>query len=286
MGAPKQKWTAEEEEALKAGVNKHGTGKWKNIQKDPEYTHILAARSNIDLKDKWRNMSVSATGEGSRPKGVKAAAAAAAAAAATTPKVPKTQSAIAIFQSPSSSQTAEDPKDKVLVDPTKNTADGKPPPRYNAMILEALSNIKDPNGADIGAIDNFIEQRHEVPSNFRRLLSSKLRRLVAQNKLEKVQNYYKIKKDATFGTRAHPKSKESRVKQSPDCRFPGSTVMESSIFTAQKIAEAENKSFVASEAVKEAERVEGMAEHSAYMKQFFEDILEQCKRGEPVIMAF
>ncbi|RZC68206.1 hypothetical protein C5167_031456 [Papaver somniferum] len=282
MGAPKQKWTAEEEEALKAGVNKHGTGKWKNIQKDPEYTHILAARSNIDLKDKWRNMSVSATGEGSRPKGVKAAAA----VAATTPKVPKTQSAIAIFQSSSSSQTTEEAKDKVLVDHTKNTTDGKPPPRYNAMILEALSNIKDPNGADIGAIDDFIERRHEVPSNFRRLLSSKLRRLVAQDKLEKVQNYYKIKKDATFGTRSHPKAKESQAKKSPDCRFPGSTIMESSIFTAQKIAEAENKSFVASEAVKEAERVEGMAEHSACMKQFFEDILEQCKRGEPVIMAF
>ncbi|KAI3943215.1 hypothetical protein MKX01_027513 [Papaver californicum] len=280
MGAPKQKWTAEEEEALKAGVNKHGTGKWKNIQKDPEFGHCLAARSNIDLKDKWRNMNVSSNGEGSRPKGVKAAAA----AAATTPKVPKTPAAI--FQSPSSSQTTEDLKDKVL-DPTKNTADGKPPPRYNAMILEALSNIKEPNGADIGAINDFIEQRHEVPSNFRRLLSSKLRRLVAQDKLEKVQNCYKIKKDATFGTRAQtPKGKDSRAKQPQDCRFPGSTIKESTIFTAQKIAEAENKSFVASEAVKEAERVEGMAEHSACMKQFFEDILEQCKRGEPVVMAF
>ncbi|KAI3987768.1 hypothetical protein MKX01_028502 [Papaver californicum] len=271
MGAPKQKWTAEEEEALIAGINKHGAGKWKNIQKDPEYTHILAARSNIDLKDKWRNMSVSATGEGSRPKGVKAAA---------TPKVPKTPSSI--FQSPpSSSQTTDDAKDKVL-DPAKNTPDGKPPPRYAELILEALCNITEPIGADIGSINDFIEQRHEVPSNFRRLLSSKLRRLVAQDKLEKVQNYYKIKKDTTFGTRAQtPKPKESRTKQSQNSRFPGST-----LFTAQKIAEAENKSFVASEAVKEAERVEGMAEQSACMKLFFEDILEQCKRGEPVIMAF
>ncbi|RZC82065.1 hypothetical protein C5167_044636 [Papaver somniferum] len=74
MGAPKQKWTAAEEEALVAGINKHGTGKWKSIQNDPEFSHVLAARSNIDLKDKWRNMSVSATGEGSRPKSVKAVA--------------------------------------------------------------------------------------------------------------------------------------------------------------------------------------------------------------------
>lgn len=50
MGNPKQKWTAEEEEALRAGVRKHGTGKWKNIQKDPEFSHLLNSRSNIDLK--------------------------------------------------------------------------------------------------------------------------------------------------------------------------------------------------------------------------------------------
>ncbi|KAI3967647.1 hypothetical protein MKW92_040380 [Papaver armeniacum] len=195
MGALKQKWTAEEEEALIAGINKHGTGKWKNIQKDPEFSHVLAARSNIDLKDKWRNMCVSATGEGSRPKGGKAAV--------IKPKVPKT---LSVFQyPPSSSQATEE-------DPTKNTPDGmQPPPRYDAMILEAVSNITDPNVADIGSINDFIEQRHKVPSNFRRLLSSNLRRLVAQDKLEKVQllshetkvqTCYKIKKDTTFGTKA------------------------------------------------------------------------------------
>lgn len=50
MGAPKQKWTSEEEEALRAGVDKHGAGKWRTIQKDPEFSHLLATRSNIDLK--------------------------------------------------------------------------------------------------------------------------------------------------------------------------------------------------------------------------------------------
>lgn len=50
MGAPKQKWTSEEEEALRAGVDKHGAGKWRTIQKDPEFSHCLATRSNIDLK--------------------------------------------------------------------------------------------------------------------------------------------------------------------------------------------------------------------------------------------
>ena len=50
MGNPKQKWTSEEEEALRAGVAKHGTGKWKNILRDPEFAPSLTQRSNIDLK--------------------------------------------------------------------------------------------------------------------------------------------------------------------------------------------------------------------------------------------
>ncbi|GJT62350.1 telomere repeat-binding factor 4 [Tanacetum coccineum] len=42
MDNPKQKWTAEEEDALRAGVAKHGTGKGKNIHKDPEFNpHLL-----------------------------------------------------------------------------------------------------------------------------------------------------------------------------------------------------------------------------------------------------
>lgn len=50
MGAPKQKWTAEEEAALKAGIGKHGAGKWRTILKDPEFSNILRYRSNVDLK--------------------------------------------------------------------------------------------------------------------------------------------------------------------------------------------------------------------------------------------
>lgn len=50
MGNQKLKWTAEEEEALLAGVGKHGPGKWKNILRDPEFADQLSNRSNIDLK--------------------------------------------------------------------------------------------------------------------------------------------------------------------------------------------------------------------------------------------
>ncbi|CAI7764015.1 unnamed protein product [Closterium sp. NIES-53] len=50
MGAPKQKWTAEEEGALRAGVDKYGPGKWRAIQKDPVLGPLLTHRSNVDLK--------------------------------------------------------------------------------------------------------------------------------------------------------------------------------------------------------------------------------------------
>ncbi|KAK6227960.1 hypothetical protein SCA6_000300 [Theobroma cacao] len=64
MGNQKQKWTAEEEEALLAGVAKHGPGKWKNVLKYPDFAPHLTRRSNIALKDKWRNLSVSTSGQG------------------------------------------------------------------------------------------------------------------------------------------------------------------------------------------------------------------------------
>jgi len=69
MAAPKRKWTSEEEVALRAGVEKYGSGKWQTILKDPEFAVCLASRSNVDLKDKWRNLlSVSAGGRSKTPK--------------------------------------------------------------------------------------------------------------------------------------------------------------------------------------------------------------------------
>ncbi|WRX11566.1 SANT/Myb domain - like 10 [Theobroma cacao] len=64
MGNQKQIWTAEEEETLLAGVPKHSPGKWKNILEDPDFAPHLPRRSNIALKDKWRNLSVSTSGQG------------------------------------------------------------------------------------------------------------------------------------------------------------------------------------------------------------------------------
>ncbi|KAI3463248.1 hypothetical protein Pfo_019911 [Paulownia fortunei] len=262
MGNHKLKWTAEEEEALKAGVAKHGAGKWKNILIDSEFARILANRSNVDLKDKWRNMGAN-HGQGCganamTPKGK-----------ATAPGAvpPKTQNSSSVFVS----------KDNVNDKPPQSPQDAKNGPKYNAMILEALSSIKDRNGSDFGAIMGFIEKKYEVPQSFRRLLSSKLRKLVLQGTLEKVQKRYKIK-HAALGTKTPtPKQKDVRSRPLQESRLTISaeTVEDATKTAAHKIAEAENKSFVAAEAVKESERVSQMAEDADAVLMCLKEIFEQ-----------
>ncbi|KAK3025791.1 hypothetical protein RJ639_041947 [Escallonia herrerae] len=279
MGNPKQKWTSEEEEALRAGVAKHGTGKWKNIQKDPEFNSFLYSRSNIDLKDKWRNMSVSSNGQGPREK-------------SRTPKVKSNpDAAVTPLPKPhtpaSSTPVAHDAStDAAMDDSSKCILDGKTASRYNNMIFEAITNLKETNGSDTNAIVGYIEQKHELPTNFRRLLSSRLRRLVAQDKLEKVQNGYKLKSDVIVATKAPTsKQREYRPKQSQSTGGLADTVEEAAALAAYQIAEAENKSFVAAEAVKEAERVSKMAEDTDSLLQLAKEIFEKCSRGEIVLMA-
>ncbi|XP_021902869.1 telomere repeat-binding factor 4-like [Carica papaya] len=281
MGNQKQKWKAEEEEALLAGVAKHGPGKWKNILKDPEFAPFLTHRSNIDLKDKWRNLSVNPGGSGAKDKSrtpkLKAVAAAAAAAAASTPNAPNS--------TPSGLVNHNASADIALDDPSNSPADGNNAPRYNSIIFEALSTIKDPNGCDISAIVNYIEQRQEVPQNFRRSLSSRLRRLVAQGKLEKVQNCYKIREDTSLENRtAILRQKDVRLRppQNSPLATCGRAMEEASVTAAYRLAEAENKSYLAAEAVKEAERISKMAEDTDSMLQIVQEIYDQCARGEIV----
>ncbi|KAK9948010.1 hypothetical protein M0R45_003601 [Rubus argutus] len=309
MGNPKQKWTSEEEEALRAGVRKHGTGKWKDIQKDPEFNPFLSSRSNIDLKDKWRNMSVSGLGprEKARMKPRDSPV--------TLFSNPQTSAAASVKRESLAAPVKREPsavasvKGEPLADdsPTEAKTEAKTAPMYNAMILEALSNSTEPNGLETGAIASFIEQRNEVPQNFRRLLSSRLRRLVAQEKLEKIQNCFKIKSDSSGEIKAPPALKQNDTTlapkqidtppapkqndvqptqlQSPGDVIPYESVEEAAVAAAYKIAEAENKSFVAAEAVKESERVSQMFEDTNSVLQLAEEFLKKCLQGEVLLIV-
>ena len=46
----RSQWSSEEEDALRKGVEKYGSGKWRFIQKDAHLSKILHQRSNVDLK--------------------------------------------------------------------------------------------------------------------------------------------------------------------------------------------------------------------------------------------
>lgn len=50
-------WTAREEKVLEAGVKQYGEGAWAKILKDPIIkSGFHAGRTNVHLKDKWRNL--------------------------------------------------------------------------------------------------------------------------------------------------------------------------------------------------------------------------------------
>ncbi|KAG7600567.1 Linker histone H1/H5 domain H15 [Arabidopsis suecica] len=161
LGHRKNKWTVEEEEALLAGIAKHGSGKWSNIVDDPEFAAKLLDRTNINLKDKWRNMKKSRT---------------------------HTLESTSIFTSPSKTSRAVVSNEPFL----SSSSDVSNDTRYDAMVFEAISTINDENGSNLKQMLSFIEEQHEVPQNFKRLLSYSLRILVSQDKLKKVRNRYKI----------------------------------------------------------------------------------------------
>lgn len=95
-----------------------------------------------------------------------------------------------------------------------------------------------------------------------------------------VQNCYKIKKDPLHGIKTPTmKQKDVRQKplQSPSLVNSGDTVEDAALDAAYRVAEAENKSFVAAEAVKESERVSKLAEDTDSMLQLINEIFEKCK---------
>jgi hypothetical protein len=50
-----RRWTQDEEDALRAGVDKHGR-RWMGIKNDPTFSQILKNRSRNDMSQKWREI--------------------------------------------------------------------------------------------------------------------------------------------------------------------------------------------------------------------------------------
>lgn len=97
-----------------------------------------------------------------------------------------------------------------------------------------------------------------------------------------VQNCFKLKEAAVSGTQTPiPKQKDIRPRplQSVNHISSANTVEAAAVAAASQIADAENKSFVAAEAVKEAERISRMAEDTDSLLQLAKEIFEKCNIG-------
>ncbi|XP_073007074.1 single myb histone 5-like [Typha latifolia] len=275
MGAPKQKWTPEEEAALKAGVVKHGAGKWRTILKDPEFSRILHLRSNVDLKDKWRNMSVTASGWGSREK--------ARIALKKSKRIAKND------DSPMAASTVTRDIDDEIVDgkplavsdePLQIAGSKKSVSRLDNLILEAIVKLKEPAGSNKTAIATYIEDQYWPPPDFKRLLSGKLKFLTSSGKLIKVKRKYRIAPSTASSEgrnsevflpegklREPPKFESEKVKpltkpqvDAELARMRNMTAQEAAAAAARAVVEAEIAIAEAEEASKEAEAAEADAE--------------------------
>ncbi|XP_024640205.1 telomere repeat-binding factor 2 isoform X1 [Medicago truncatula] len=280
MGAPKQKWTAEEEAALKAGVVKYGAGKWRTILTDPDFSTILRMRSNVDLKDKWRNINVTAIW-GSRQK----------AKLALKKSLP-----------PPKNENNHHPTSTAIVQYNPEVAAPKPlsvsggmstskeqisrilfnNDRLDSLIFDSIVKLKEPKGSDIAAIAAYIEDQYRSPPNLIKLLSTKLKHMVASGKLVKVNHKYRI---ATNSTKTSEKRRcssllllEGRPKDSPKAektdanvlsksqidvellKMRGVTAQEVAAAAAKAVAEAEAAIAEAETAAREAETAEAEAE--------------------------
>ncbi|CBI22438.3 hypothetical protein VitviT2T_003678 [Vitis vinifera] len=275
MGAPKQKWTPEEEAALKAGVVKHGAGKWRTILKDPEFSGVLFLRSNVDLKDKWRNMSVMANGWGSREK--------ARLALRKVPSAPKAEeNPLSLGTAVQSDDETVDTKALALPsNPVQITGSKRSFSRLDNLILEAITNLKEPGGSNKTTIATYIEDQYRAPPNFKRLLSAKLKFFTTNGKLIKVKRKYRIAHTPAFSERRRNSSMpflEGRQGFSPKvdkddihiltkaqvdfelAQMRGMTAEEAAIVAARAVAEAEAALAEAEEAAREADAAEADAE--------------------------
>ncbi|KAK4437978.1 Telomere repeat-binding factor 1 [Sesamum alatum] len=273
MGAPKQKWTPEEEAALKAGVLKHGPGKWRTILKDPQFSGVLYLRSNVDLKDKWRNMSVMANGWGSRER-----ARLALKRMHPAPKHGESSMALSAL-----SQSEDEIVDARPLAPSGGSSPNDGPKRsimrLDNLIMEAINNLREPGGSNKTSIAAYIEDQYWAPPNFKRILSAKLKHLAATGKLIKMKRKYKIAAPSTLSERRRNPSipVEGRQRISPRidrddisltksqidlelAKMRSMTPQEAAAAAAQAVAEAEAAMAEAEEAAREAEAAEADAE--------------------------
>lgn len=288
MGAPKQRWTPEEEAALKAGVAKHGPGKWRTILRDSDFSALLRLRSNVDLKDKWRNLSVTAGGYGSREK-----------ARMALKKGRRVVPKLTAEPMDVDGKDMDNAHDAVIEAeplamaleplPIEESTD-KSVARLDDLIIEAIRKLNELSGSNKAAIAAYIEDQYWPPADFQRLLSTKLKSLVNSGKLIKVNQKYRIAPSSppSGGISTKVSSAEGMNTENNNAKrltkpqvvaelekMKGMTKEEAAAFAAKAVAEAE----VAIAEAEEAARVAEAAENDAEAAKAFLDAVTSSMRS-------
>ncbi|KAJ6313285.1 hypothetical protein OIU77_014734 [Salix suchowensis] len=114
-------------------------------------------------------------------------------------------------------------------------------PTYQEMIKEALVALKERTGSSQIAIAKFIEekQKSNLPANFKKLLLVQLKKLVANGKLVKVKNSFKLPPKST-ATDAAAIKKAAPAKPKPKAETkPKSTPVKRKVVAKPKAAKTD-----------------------------------------------
>ncbi|XP_066312074.1 single myb histone 1-like isoform X2 [Miscanthus floridulus] len=260
MGAPKQRWTPEEEAALKAGVAKHGPGKWRTILRDSDFSELLRLRSNVDLKDKWRNLSVTAGGYGSREK-------ARMALKKGRRVVPKLTAELMDVDGKDMDIAHDavieaEPLAMALEPLAIEESPDKSVARLDDLILEAIRKLNEPSGSNKAAIAAYIE----VNQKFRIAPSSPPSGGIS-TKVSSAKGMDTENNNAKRLTKPQVVAELEKMK--------GMTKEEAAAFAAKAVAEAE----VAIAEAEEAARVAEAAENDAEAAKAFLDAVTLSMRS-------
>ena len=92
-------------------------------------------------------------------------------------------------------------------------------PKYEEMVKAAIVALKDRNGSSVPAIAKYIGSSFKLPGNYKKILSTQLKNLVASGKLVKVKASYKLG-EALKKVPKKPKKAKKPKKKAPKKKKP------------------------------------------------------------------
>lgn len=171
--------------------------------------------------------------------------------------------------------------------------------RLDSVILEAITNLKEPGGSNKTAIASYIEDQYWAPPDFKRVLSAKLKFLTSSGKLIKAKRNYRIAPFPVLSDkrRTHPmighegrQLSFSKVDRDHDLsmlksqidlelnKMRNMTPQDAAAAAARAVAEAEAAIAEAEEAAREADEAEADAEAA----QAFAEAATKMLRGRSI----